>query len=212
MKSKFGREMALLALPVVILGGATWWRGRGGGLSILQGAPSDLSGGAARLELGKWSEAKLLPAQVGRGHALREIVTVWQGGKSPVPDGTRRLAFELFPVGDVQLVFRRGAKWQAASGRASRAVNPTHHKTWQLDAFSARGDLEYLVDFAGVPRDAEEVHLRGQFISFSRYDSGSCGTAKFDPRWKIYPSGECEFVVRSKPFDVQLKMPQFHKK
>lgn len=211
MKPKFGREIALLALPIAILGGSAWWRWNLGS-SQLEGAPADLTRGAARLEVGSWRDAKPLPSRVGSGFEIQKTVTVWQGGQSPVPDGTGRLEFELFPVGDVQLVFRRGAKWQSTKAGAGSGVNPTHQQTRQLDAFTARGDLEFLVSFKAVPRDAQEVHLRGQFISFSRYRSGACGAAKSDPRWKIYPSGECEFVLRSKPFDVSLKMSQFHKK
>lgn len=205
MKKRFGREIIWMLLPVVVLGGVGWWRSSGGGLSMLQAAPANLRSGAVRLEVGSWTDAKPLPAEVARGYVVKKQVSLWQGGQAPVSEVAPFEGHELSSAENVRLVFRRRAKWHILKPRERENRVKFPEKTLDLKTFAARRDLQCLINLQDVPRDADEVRLRGEWVHSNVYYGATCGTARPDPRWSFNGTSDCKFVTRSKPFDVLVK-------
>lgn len=197
--------MFWMIMPVVLLAGVGWWRARGGSVSTLQGAPSDLTIGPPRLEAGEWTDAPLSPSEVSRGFLVKKLVSVWQGGRSPVPEGTKPGMYLINTDEDVRVVFRRGKVWRTARTQPfAYDTQFMERKTASFGTFALRRDLECKINLNGVPRDAEEVRLRGHFVYINAYQGGVCRLASSDPRWKYYPP-RCEFINRSQPFDLPVK-------
>lgn len=204
MKRRFGREIALLTLPVLIFGGLALWKTRGGSMAQLQGAPSDIYSGKPRLEIGEIKPLEMTPWDVAQGFVWGIDAQTWQGGQSPVAPGVRRAASES-GSGRMDVVYRRGSRWiKAKSPDGWSSARRGADKDTEFGDFSVKRDSQIKVRLNGVPRDAEEVRLRGRFTYRNFYQGGGCRGVAPGPGWTIHKTGVCYLVTQSKPFDIPI--------
>jgi hypothetical protein len=109
MPKRFRREVALLCLPVIIIGGVTWWKTR-------DDAPEDVWSGKARL-LTRVRLLDVTPIDRYRGYTHGIAIDQWAAGKLPaVPPlkaGVTRAHREVFPrYSPVYVAFRQGKIWK----------------------------------------------------------------------------------------------------
>lgn len=207
MKRRFGREIALLTLPVVIFGGIALWKTRGGSMAQLQGAPSDIYSGPPRVEFGEIKSLILTPRDVAQGFVWGVDTQIWQGGQNPVAADVKRPQM-TYGRSRADVFYKRGARWIKAEGLDGRSL--TRHgelEEAQFGDFAIRRRIQIKVRLDGVPRDAEEIRLRGTFIYENDYQLG-CRGASGGSGWKFYPSGVCILTTQSKPFDIPIVKPK----
>lgn len=185
MRKKFGREIALLMLPVLLLGGVALWNGRVGSWSGW-GAPLGLLEGAPRLEVRNWQKGTPTAVDFARGISSRWVVTTWNGGTCPTGRAKPINAGMEYPH---HLIFawKRQETWHKM---------PIPYPQSELDAQNfmrrehpAQHEVRLGLPLDLVPHDAEEVRLQGRLHG-----------------WMSCQSGSVEFP--SAPLDVLVKAPQ----
>jgi hypothetical protein len=194
-----GREIALLMVPVLIIGGVALWQTR---------APRDLAtgvtvknpfdAGPARVEFVPFKKVELKPKDVYRGFDWAAQTTVKTRGKWDAPKG---LVYDgVINEGNtrqLRLVYRWGSSWKSiTAAQNSKNFFPL------LDGDTQEVTLR--VNLEAVPRDADEVRLRGYFEYLLAYR----GTLPLG--WKA-PKGmrtrglSHDLPIASKPFDLEIK-------
>lgn len=199
---RFSREIALLTLPVVLLGGIAWWKTRGGSMAQLRGAPSDIYSGAPRLEIGEIKPLEMTQWDVAQGFVWGIDAAVWQGGESPVAPGVKASGGSSWVESSV--FYRRGAHWSKAEAPDKLTIVRHISGQWTpFGEFASRRDQQVKVRLNGVPRDAEEVRLRGTFFDQQMYRGPGCRGVSGEG-WKTYGAGACTFKMKTKSFYVPI--------
>ncbi|PQV64228.1 hypothetical protein B1R32_10673 [Abditibacterium utsteinense] len=168
MKPKVGRELALLTLPILIIGGLALWSGKVKSWSGF-GAPRGLYEGKPRLEITDWKREMPSALDFARGISSRWTVTMWNGGACPTGAPRPRYA-EMNTPHALFLAWKQRGRWQQ---------QPIRYSQIAIDAASFRGKGKPTSATIGlglpldlVPRDAEEVRLRGRFNGWTVCQSG----------------------------------------
>ncbi len=211
MKRGFGREIAVLMLPFLIIGGFAVWKTRlashfGDGLE-------DIGQGAPRIEWRGFRVADPTPAQVARGLTGRLQTTLWDGGA--MPPHVWRTYFMTYYVRETQrlrLVYRQNGKWKtyrAPDGkngiRFQILKRPTPQRTLAPGEMPSRADwdVEVLLPLADVPANASEIRLKGGWIATWYCDRPPLAPATLASRGK-WDGKTWKLEVASPPFDVAL--------
>lgn len=206
MKKFSAREVVGLTLPVVVLGGGAWWMGRGGSLATLRGAPSDIYKGKPRLEFGKIEPTTLSSWDVAQGFVWGFKTDIWQGGKAPLSDTAKRCAF-IAGSTKAGVFYRVGSTWKEAH---SPDGTPLIKDFGALDGeqefgnFAVHRGVNLKVMLKGVPRNAEEIRLRGHFFYENAYTGSDCVGTIPGPGWKMYLPN-CYYTTNSRVFDLPIK-------
>ncbi len=199
MKPKFAREIALLTLPILIIGGVAFLRlinGRIALPSFLTSNPFDP--GPMRVEFSPLRKVQLEPIQVAQGIDWAASSNVQIRGRWNTPTGWKKAITGISGKPN-WLVYRRGEKWKtipnSKNGESAISAN--------LDL---NGNYEIDVRLDNVPKDADEIRLRGRFIREQWY------TGKIPSGWKppknLLVAGPNRILTLvSPPFDVQIKGP-----
>ncbi len=168
MKSKFGREIALLTLPIAIIGGVAWWNPKLKSWSG-HGAPRGLYEGKPRLEITDWKRETPSALDFAVGISSRWTVTTWVGGVCLVDGKPPRQGGMEFPE-NLYFAWKRGSKWN----RTPFVYGPSELDVMNLGGWdkppSNKVHLGLPMDL--VPHDAEEVRLRGRFNGWTVCHSG----------------------------------------
>lgn len=169
MKPKFGREIALLSLPIVILGGVALWNGRGGAWSGW-GVPRGLSEGQPRLEITDWKPETPTALDFARGISSRWTVTTWGGGACPADGKPPRYGGMEYPK-TLFFAWKRAGKWHQTPFRYGPSELDVQNFGVREKPTSNKVHLGLPMDL--VPRDADEVCLRGRLDGWMMCQSGS---------------------------------------
>jgi hypothetical protein len=206
MKTKFAREIALLMVPVLLIGGAAWWRNRSGSPLSLSTLGDFFDAGPRRLKFSRFQPAELSVDNMKRGYDWSTSTRVRLVGRFDAPLGWK-VSATVNPgdTRDLRVVYRQGNTWATLpKRREERSISVSTNLDTQARTFA--------VDLKNVPVDADEVRLHG------RFQEGVCYSGTVPSGWKI-PKDIQIFgpnkllTVRSEPFDVQIKgegepMPQ----
>lgn len=109
MQSKFVREIALLCLPILIVGGVAWWKNS-------DDAPEDVWSGQARL-LTRVRRLDMTPVDRYRGYTHKIAIDQWAAGQLPlVPPqrvGSIHSYRQIVPrYASLYVTFRQGKTWK----------------------------------------------------------------------------------------------------
>ncbi|HEX9996950.1 MAG TPA: hypothetical protein VGB45_07395 [Abditibacterium sp.] len=110
MKPKMGREIALLMVPILVIGGVALWRGR-------DDAPEDLWSGKARI-VTRVRQLEITPFDMYRGYTHRIAVDGWAAGDLPPVPPRRAGALKTFRrvaqyTPPLLVAFRQGRNWKS---------------------------------------------------------------------------------------------------
>ncbi|RYG69213.1 hypothetical protein EON80_10215 [bacterium] len=203
MKLGKSRDIAILMLPVLAIGAVGWWKSTSGGLEMPRFS-NPLDPGPMRIEYSPFKKAKITPLEAYEGYSWKTETSYHFVGKQDLP----KTWIETTPsrgmnLGTVRIEFRRGQKWSVM--KSGKQLITTGTGTDDSLTFGARLD--------DVPRDAEEVRLRGR-IEGQRYYNGTTPKGWVKPRNVIVvktPRPGIFFqhtvFVHSKPFDLLIKGP-----
>ncbi len=167
MNIKFGRELALLSLPLLAIGAATWWSQYGGRFKL---PPDPLRTGSPYLKIGEVRAIPLNDCEIFEGFRSAFEVTTWQGGASPMSaDAEGGLGSAL--VEELKLRYRQGNKWNtmALADDDEGVARVAEVSCEDRGGFVFKRRLSVKVSVNDVPKSADEVHLRGYFVN----DNGS---------------------------------------
>ena len=199
MKPRFkARELGWMILPVVLLSGAAWWLSSGGKMPRV-GNPLD--SGPIRIEYTPFEKVELSPFDVSEGYDWSTQTRVQIMGDEKMPPTFKRISAGAdLGTESIRLVYRRGTKW----GQISRTNSK---RSWLQE--NVRGDegIKFKVSLREVPRDAEEVRLRGTLRGSHFWSGAVPSTWKPPKNWKKVARGQSQTTFTSKPFDVQIKGP-----
>ncbi|RYG69212.1 hypothetical protein EON80_10210 [bacterium] len=195
MKTNFSRELALLSLPVLLLGGFAWWKSRGADLPFEKFWPAS-DEKPLRLEFSPFQTASVTPFEVSRGYVWKTRTTVYDTGKVPTVNSWRRkFAVNLGNTYDIRIVYRRGQVWKQVEALPGR-VQP-------VSVLFKDGGVDLLANLTTVPGDADAVHLRGRFAWSVVYGGQVIpGTALPPGTRKV--GADYEVPVESEPFDIPI--------
>ncbi|HEX8465122.1 MAG TPA: hypothetical protein VF627_10945 [Abditibacterium sp.] len=171
-------------------------------MAQLQGAPSDIYSGKPRLEIGEIKPLEMTPWDVAQGLVWGIDATIWQGGQSPVAPGVKRAEY-VINSGDAHVFYRRGARWITAKKTGWPAMRRIDKDAQQFGDFALRRHIQIKVNLDEVPRDAEEVRLRGFFEQMNTYVDAGCRGISGGAGWSFHGRG-CRFTMQSKPFDIPI--------
>ncbi len=169
MKAKFGREIALLTLPVFILGGVALWNGKMKSWSGF-GAPWGLYEGKPRLEITDWQKETPSALDFGRGISSRWTVTTWHGGTCPVTGKPPLYGGVTYPK-NLYFAWKRAGRWNRTPFRYGSSELDVMDLGRRVKPTSIEVRLGLPMDL--VPKDAEEVRLRGHLEGWMRCQSVS---------------------------------------
>jgi hypothetical protein len=201
MKPKMGREIVLLMVPVLVISGVAWWQTR---------APRDLAArfsiknpfdpGPMRVEFSPLKIVEPKPIDVARGYDWAAETTVTTPGKWDVPTGWRMAMHnEGWPV-KVKLIYRQGTLWKNVSDKNGNLPLTTAN----LNASTNLTTLK--VSLKDVPRDADEVRVRGEFGA-QIYYAGAVPRGWKPPK-NLRITGKARILtLPAKPFDARIKRP-----
>ena len=198
MKKRIGREVVWLLAPVLVLAGVAWFQTRGGKLpAIAIGNPFDP--GPRRVEYSEFQTATLTPSRVAEGFEWATQTRVKELGKWDVPKGWSELRDIFGPRVRGRIDYRRGTIWKTAPSTGKNSP-----PTIRVDSTANDGTKTFFLNLKTVPRDADEVRLRGHFLSYGQFKG------VIPPGWtkpKDYSSdfGKHLLKVESKPFDLLIK-------
>jgi len=195
MKKFSAREVVALTLPVVVLGGGAWWMGRGGKLPQLH---NSLDPGPLRIEYTPFQPVQPSPYDVSQGYSWGVSTRVEMRGKWNPPKGWKQWG-EFVCGGLEKVVYRRGKGWREAA-----SVN--RFNLVQTGSSSDAGTTVLVVNLQTVPRDAEEVRIRGRFRRDLDF-TGPIPRAWKKPSHMTIFKSDRSLAVESKPFDIQIKGP-----
>jgi hypothetical protein len=186
-------------VPILIIGGVALWQTR---------APRDLASGftvknpldagPARVEFVPFKEVALKPKDVYCGFDWAAQTTVKTRGKWDAPKG---LVYDgVINEGNtrqLRLVYRRGSVWKAITAEQNS-------KSFSSLLSAATQEVTLRVNLEAVPKDAEEVRLRGSFEHLLAYR----GT--LPPGWNLPKGWRARRLyhtlpIESKPFDLEIK-------
>lgn len=184
MKSKFAREIALLTLPVLLIGVVAMWHGKIKSWSGF-GAPWGLYEGKPRLEITEWEKAEPTALDFGRGISSRWKVTTWHGGACPADGKTPQYGGMRMPE-NLYFAWTRAGKWHKTPFKYQESELDVLNLWRRHKPISNEVQLGLPMDL--VPKDAEEVRLRGRLDGWMMCQSGSV-------------------AVPGAPLDVPLKAP-----
>ena len=195
MKKRWGRELVLLALPIVLLGGVAWYRTRGAPLPALS---NPFAPGPSRLEYSRFVPIKITPLDVAQGYDWGAQTNLKEAGKLDVPANWRDDHFGNWgDTRELRLVYRIGTQWKVAP----RPVKG------EASFQTIIGEQETLkANLKTVPREAEEVRLRGKFSALHLYRGPIAPGWKAPRNLEIKTYGLNHFVtVESATFDIPVK-------
>ena len=192
MRRKLGREIALISLPLLIIGAAAWLLA-GNGRALL---PARFDNSPARLEFSAFESLEVAPMNVYQGYAWTGQIHFWKRGKFDVPASWTLFTSGFRKTGNYRLVYRQDTKWKEVEATSSEIV----------DAFSDGNSQTFSVNLKTVPANADEVHLRGKFEWVEMY-SGVLPTG-----WNAPPNFARHglrniFTLPAQPFDVTIVAP-----
>ena len=194
MRRKLGREIALISLPLLIIGAAAWLLA-GNGRALL---PARFDNGPARLGFSAFERVELEPFDVYQKFDWGTKATVSEIGKFDVPASWKGVGGTGIRIPNLRLVYRVGQKW--------RAITPPKKTRWYMTTRNLDGVLSIKVDLQGVPFEAEEVRLRGAFQSGVIFRGTLPAGWNSPPNIKNYGPRH-EYEILSPDFDILVKSP-----
>ncbi len=194
------RELIWMTLPVVLLGGAAWWFDSGGQMSGLRlGNPLDP--GPLRIEYTPFQPVTLSPYEVSQGYDWAAKTQISQRGTWAVIKNWTPTGSDLHSARQTRLIFRRKGIWKAVPrGVNERSVADSMR--FSEDAQTTEVELKVRLD--KVPRDAEEVRLRGWFERIEFY-SGAMPKGFRAPKNLLITGTNRVLTLESQPFDLQIR-------
>jgi hypothetical protein len=178
------------------------WKTRGGSMARLQGAPSDIYSGKPRLEIGEIKPLEMTPWDVAQGFVWGIDAKFWQRGQSPVAAGVKRVDYTI-NSGHARVFYRRGGRWTAVKKTGWSVMQRIDKEAQHFGNFALRRHIQIKVNLDDVPRDAEEVRLRGFFEQMNNYIGVGCSGISGGNGWSFHGRG-CRFTLQSKPFDIPI--------
>jgi hypothetical protein len=164
MRKPIFREITLLSLPVLLIGAVALWKTWAPPpddfLSITP--PANAEFGPLRLEWGEWKTVAPSAGEAATGHLVKKIGRVWVAGEGRKK--WRHHDFYDLSAQDFALEYRRGAKWQKIARNGGwNGIRETRFHQEEIEKKEVQHQKFALaVPFALVPRDADEVRLRGK--------------------------------------------------
>lgn len=202
MKSKFGREIGLLLLPFLIIGGVGWLASRNGRELVGHWKISNpFDPGPMRLEFTPPQKVEVSALDASRGINWAAQTTVRERGKWDVPqnwrdDGVMNRGGTL----NARLVYRCGAVWKAVP------LAKSGNRSLLTFSIGANDKLTIQANLKTVPRDAIEVRLRGQFEQIHLYRGPLPVQRSRRMPKNLKTTGLNQWLrMQSAPFDVQIK-------
>lgn len=161
MKKTSRREIAMMLAPVLAFGAFAWWKSRVPSATIESPPvpPIGYGKGNLRLEFGEWKTLAPDAGEVATGHLIVKSNRVWLVGQNATQ--WRDTSFDL--QDDLALEFRRGQKWQ----KVARNGGWNGFRERKIGGFDEKAPIlnqEFALSLPMnlVPRDADEVRLRGK--------------------------------------------------
>ncbi len=187
-----------MTLPVVLLGGAAWWFGSGGKTPQVN-LSNPFDPGPLRVEYTPFQVVEPLPYDVSQGYSWAAKTQMQVVGKWTAPAGWKQKWESDATNPNLWLVYRKGKNWKAPSLLANQPlVNLLRSSTLETSVFG--------VNLQTVPRDADEVHLRGKFQR-EVWFSGPIPRGWIKPKNMRIIGTMRGLMLESKPFDLQIKGP-----
>ena len=194
MNRKLGRELALISLPLVIIGGAAWLLPRGG----LHKSVSAPDNGPARLEFAAFKPIEVSPMEVYQGVNWKVGTSVAMKGKLQVPALWKPYSIAQGLSEDCRIVYRISKQWKEAPALPGN-----------LDPIApgfGLGERTLSLHLETVPSNAQEVRLRGKFTEDHIFRGALPPGWKPPANYKKYGKSH-DFRIESKPFDLLVKAP-----
>jgi hypothetical protein len=199
MKPKMGREIALLAVPILIIGGVALWQTRAPrGLASGFTVKNPFDPGPMRLEFSEFKKVPLSPVEVASGYDCAVQTTVTQHGNWDMPKDWKRRGISGANQKGTQLHFRRGKVWKSVA--RTLKDRSKINLLWNIDENTSK----FKVNLSEIPRDADEVRLRGRFSSDLHY-GGSVPKGWVAPKNLRMRNGSHILTIESEPFDIPIK-------
>lgn len=211
MRKKFGREIALLTLPMLIIGGVAFWKTRAPrDISV---PPANIESGAPRVEWNGFRAATVTPAEIGRGLTAKLETTLWSGGQMP-PLSRNRLFFASYDPRDqnLRLVYRQKKRWKAyvapdGTSGIRRQISRDDVPKGAPQPKRANWKTTLWLPLSALPQGAADVHLKGQWRARWVSDRKVTAPASLAARGK-WNGFDWSLDVAGKPFDVPLRSIQ----
>ncbi|RYX86256.1 hypothetical protein EON83_03265 [bacterium] len=186
-----------MTLPVLILGGAVFWRSLRSDISSRFGLFDESK--PLHVTYSAFEPVELSPYDVSRGYSWSVKSDVKMVGIANVPPNWKETAQGLGERMNTWLVYRRGKTW--------RIARPPKKDSFCVEIATTSDDgSEIRVDLRTVPRDAEEVRLRGRFRR-EQWFTGPLPTGWKPPANMMISGPHRILTVESKPFDIPIKEP-----
>ncbi|RYZ82254.1 MAG: hypothetical protein EOP04_22400 [Proteobacteria bacterium] len=194
MASKYKREIVWLCLPLLFIGSVAWLRSNTSSRALRIENP--FASGPMRVDFTPIQPLPLEPIDVADGYDWKGQTDVQVRGTWDVPknwkDGG---AGNLGVTRNLRLVYRRGRIWSEAKpaekGKSLITSSIGQHHTFK-------------VNLKTIPRDVNEVRLRGEFERIQAYTGPL--PANWNPPKELRTLGPNQLLtLRSKPFDIQIK-------
>ena len=189
MKKRFGREIFWLSLPVALLGVMAFSKTRGGRLPAFK-VLSALDTGLRRLEFSPMKPLELTPLDVSSGYSWGVETSVWGTGRADVPSSWRANGGLAPGAYALQLVYRQGTQWKKISNSA-------------IGVGIGGDNFTIKVKLKDIPRDADEVRLKGRFEQLEIY-KGVIPPGWVNPPKVTHFGLNHYFTLSSKPFDLAI--------
>jgi hypothetical protein len=194
MKHPLGRELALLSLPVLLLGGVA--------LSGRQFS-NPFDPGPIRIEYLSLDKVELNPYYVWRGYDWGARINLRVRGNTGLP--TSLEVDENYPsvatLSNRQLEYLQNGVWKQSSDRvAIRQEDMTSSNNWKIAPVTIRVRLK------SVPADADEVRMRGTYTMWRTF-KGTIPPGWRPPQNLLASGAGYTFQIASQPFEATIKGP-----
>jgi hypothetical protein len=203
MKKNWTREISLLSLPVLLLAGVAVWKEQGGNLSALT-FKNPFDPGPFRLECAPFEQATLTPFEVAQGYTWKTRTVVEIKGDPKVPAGAVPASPDQGFAPAANVIYRRGKVWKEAS--SSPGKYPVSFGMGVGNSSTTTG-FTFSANLESVPRDVEEIRLRGYIGGYRCYSAAvpPVGVPRNLLRFSIRG---WDVNTKSKPFDIEIMGPQ----
>ena len=208
MRKSFGREIALLSLPVLLFGGLAWWRIRVPKEEQHVASPSakTVRTGPPRVLAPVWKRIPVSARDVAAGYDFAVETRPEIVPRADLPSGVSLLNADTAILGKSELKFRRGGKWFTVKPATDKALvaNESRHGFDKDNPSSL--DLRLKVRLGDIPRDAQEIRLRGRLESQAFYRGLWPQGVQMPAAVQVNRYGLTENRL-SPPFEVVIKGP-----
>lgn len=161
MKKNVIRETLSLSLFIFVIGGVAFWKSQQPVVPE-ELPPHDAGWGPLRLEFGEWKDVPVSAGEVATGHDFKKVGRVYLVGQEAL--AWRQNSFYDLNANAFAVEFRRGQKWHSVkrqggwNGIRETKISEGDPKKQKVQSQK----FSLALPFAPVPRNADEVRLRGK--------------------------------------------------